>query len=163
MPDAQDVRPEWTQVDPIGHRAAVGMRVAAVPLTLLGIIGGVLSLRLAPEWWMVALALLGCAFVALVGVSLWVNAVAREKATVALRPTGRRVSLPVVLAEDITDEMETFRLHLKLPIEGGPMVQHACSDNRCVEAAHALPGSEVPAMIDEARRIWGVIHGPIDR
>ncbi|WP_341974312.1 hypothetical protein [Microbacterium sp. LWO13-1.2] len=159
----QDVHPEWTQVDPIGHRAALGMRVAAVVLTLIAVGGGVLSLRLAPEWWAVAATLLVCAFVALVGVSLWVNAVAREKATVALRPTGRRVSLPVVLAEDITDEMETFRLHLKLPIEGGAMVQHACSDNRCVEAAHALPGSEVPAMIDEARRIWGVIHGPIDR
>lgn len=159
----QDVHPEWTQVDPIGHRAAVGMRVAAVPLTFVGIIGGVLSLRLAPEWWLVVLALLACAFVALVGVSLWVNAVAREKATAELRPSGRRVSLRVVLAEDITDELETFRLHLKLPIEGGPLVQHACSDNRCIEAAHAFPGSELPAMIDESRRVWGVIHGPVDR
>ena len=159
----QDVHAEWTQVDPIGHRAAVGMRVAGVVLTLIGIIGGVLSLRMAPEWWAVAATLLACAFAALVGVSLWLNAVAREKATAELGPTGRRVSLRVVLAEDITDEMETFRLHLKLPIEGGPLVQHACSDNHCIEAAHALPGSEVPAMIDESRRVWGVIHGPIDR
>ena len=159
----QDAHPEWTQVDPIGHRAAVGMRVASVVLTLIGVVGGVLSLRMAPEWWAVAAALLACAFAALVGVSLWVNAVVREKATAALRPTGRRVSLPVVLAEDITDEMETFRLHLRLPIEGGPLVQHACSDNLCTEAAHAFPGSEVPAMIDESRRVWGVVHGPIDR
>lgn len=162
MSTAPDPLSEWTQIDPIGRRSAVGHRVAAVVLTLIGIVGGVLSVRMAPEWWVVGLSLLGCAFVLLVGVSLWVNAVQRAKATTEMRPTGRRVSLRVLLVDDITDDMETYRLHLRLPIEGAPIVQHACSARRCTDAAHAFPGSEVPAVIDESRRVWGVLHGSID-
>ena len=51
---------------------------------------------MAPQWWAVVLMLLACAFVVLVGASMWFQASAAEWATARLRGTGRLADLAVV-------------------------------------------------------------------
>jgi len=158
-----DRRTGWTQVDLIGRRWAVGLRAGAVALTLAGIVGIGLSFRAAPEWWIVGLILLACAIVILIGVSLWIHASRGERATVRLRATGRLVSLRLMAVHETTHEITSFRVDLKLPTDAEEVVQHDCHASSCIAAARAFPGSELPIMIDESRRVWGVIHAPIDR
>ncbi|UYO98637.1 hypothetical protein OED01_08030 [Microbacterium sp. M28] len=163
MPDAPNAHTDWIQVELMGHRSAAGQRVAGVLLALAGAVGVGLGFLMAPQWWAVVLMLLACGFVVLVGLSLWFQAGAAERGTIELRSTGRRVDLPVVAVTDTSHDMETFRLELGLPVSGGRVVLHECSDRGCIAAARAFPGSRVPAMIDESREAWGVLHGPIDR
>lgn len=162
MSDAPHVHADWTQVELMGHRGALGQRVAGVLIALVGAVGVGLSFLMAPQWWAVVLMLLACAFVVLVGASMWFQASAAERATARLRGTGHLADLPVVAVTDTSHDMESFRLELNLPVNGGRVVLHECSDRRCVAAARAFPGSTVPAMIDETRAVWGVVHGPID-
>ena len=163
MSDASPDTLEWTQVDLIGRRGAVVQRILAVGLTLSGLLGGILAFQLLPEWWAVVLTLLATALIVVIGVSLWYSAGSNAEVTTQLRASGRRVDLPIVFAEDTSEDMERFRLTLRLPGTDGPRVNHHCHDHRCVLAGREFPGSTLPAMIDESRRVWGVIHGPIDR
>lgn len=162
MSDAANALSEWTQVELMGHRRASTQRVAGATIACAGVFGVVMGMLMAPQWWAVAGMLLGCGFVVLIGVSLWVQAGAAEQAATDLRATGRQVLLPVVAVTDTTDDMESFVLELALPVRGGRVVQHPCSDRRCIEAAHAFPGSGIPAMIDDSRAVWGIMHGSID-
>jgi hypothetical protein len=163
MSDASNVHADWTQVELMGHRGASGQRAAGVLIALVGAVGVGLSFLMAPQWWAVVLLLLACAFVVLVGASMWFQAGAAERATTELGVAGREVDLPVVAVTDTSHDMESFRLELNLPVSGGRVVLHECSDRRCVAAARAFPGSTVPAMIDETRGVWGVVHGGIGR
>lgn len=163
MTDASSDTREWTQVDLIGPRGAVVQRILAAALTVTGLVAAALSLPLLPDWWAFGATLGTGILVLLIGVSLWISAGSSSEATTRMRAGGRRVDLPVVTAEETTDDMERFRLTLLLPVADAPRVDHHCHDHRCVLAGRELPGSTLPAMIDESRRVWGVIHGPIDR
>lgn len=156
---------EWTQVDLIGHRSAVAQKIIALTIVLAGAFGVGMAFFSAPDWLAVILIIVACIFVLLVGVSLWFSAGSGNEEARRMLDAGRRVDLPVRWILDTTDDAVSYRMALRLP---GPavepvVVEHSCGDALCVEAAQGFPGSTLPAMIDESRRVWGVLHGPIDR
>ena len=111
MSDAPHVHADWTQVELMGHRGAVGQRVAGVLIALVGAVGVGLSFLMAPRWWAVVLMLLACAFVVLVGASMWFQASAAEWATARLRGTGRLAEFPVVAVTDPRRHVTRIRLY----------------------------------------------------
>lgn len=163
MPDAAPA--EWTQVDLVGHRSAVAQKIIAAALALTGAVGIGLSFLMAPDWWAVAFTIVACILVLLIGVSLWFSASSGSEEAERMRASGRRVDLPVRWILETTDDMVSYRMGLRLPSPAVDpiVVEHSCGDALCIEAAQGFPGSTLPAMIDESRRVWGVIHGPIDR
>lgn len=150
---------EWTQID-LAHRSeAAAQRVTAILVALLGIGGFVLSLRMIFDWWWVGLVLLGCLLIVALGVGLWINADVNGGAAVKLKEEGTPVSLPVVAAYETTDDSVRYQLQLRMPSADDQFVVHACGDPRCVAAGRTAPDSEVPVLLNESTRNWGVIHG----
>ena len=161
--DAMSVEPpEWTEIELTGRRSAVGQRVIAAILVLVGVVGVVLSFFLLPEWWGVISLGLVSLFVAVTGVSLWVNAGASAAATVDLLRSGTRVPLRVLSAQEVTDDSIIYRLLLRVPVDELVVVQHQCSQGQCIDAAGGAPGTEVPALLDRTTKSWGVIHGRLE-
>lgn len=153
--------PEWTQVELTSRRSAVRQRWIAGMLTVVGAAGVGLSF-LVPDGWSVALMILVCLFIGVVGIGLWVNAGESAAATVELVKSGITVPLRVLSAEEIHDDSVIQRLLLRLPVDELVVVQHQCSRWQCLEAARDAPGSEVPAIIDPVAKSWGVLHGRLD-
>lgn len=153
---------EWTEIELTGRRSAVGQQVVAGVLVLAGLFGAGLSFLMLPDWWAVATLLFVCAFLGVIGVSLWFHAGMSAAATVDLLSIGTKVSLRVLSAQEVADDSIIFRLLLRVPADELVVVQHQCSQGQCVDAARAAPGAEVPALLDRTTKSWGVIHGRLD-
>lgn len=154
--------PEWTEVELTSHRGAVGQRIIAAMLVVVGLVGVVLSILAVPDWWVVVSVFLVSVFLGIVGLSLWFHVGMSAAATVELVRVGAPTALRVLRSEEIADESIVFRLFLRLPEEELVVVQHQCSQGQCVEAGRAAPHSEVPAILDPVTKSWGVVHGRLD-
>lgn len=151
---------EWTQVDLARRSEVTAQRVTAILVALLGIGGFALTIRMIFDWWEVVLVLLGCLIIVALGVGLWLNADVNAVAAAKLKEVGTTVSLPVVAAYETTDESIRYQLQLRVPSD--EFVTHACGQPGCVAAARAAPLSEVPVLLNESTKTWGVIHGSLE-
>ena len=164
MTDTEPVLTGWTQVDITSRGDAAGQRVIAAFTVIAGAAGVVIGFLFVPEWWAVALMVLACLVVVVIGLGLWFGASIDSEATKQLQATGRLMSLPVLAAtENSGDESVSFRLELAIPTDGGPVkVEHSCSSSRCIAAARAVPTVELPALVDAASKTWGIDHKHVD-
>lgn len=156
---------DWTQVDLVGHRSAVAQKIIALVLALSAVLIVGTAFTMVPDWLAVALTIAAGILVLLIGVSLWYSVSSGNEEAERMLASGRRVDLPVRWILDTTDDAVSYRMGLRLPSPAVDpiVVEHYCGDALCIEAAQGFPGSTLPAMIDESRRVWGVLHGPIDR
>lgn len=163
MTDTEPVLTEWTQVDITSRGDAAVQRVIAAFTVVAGVAGIVIGFLFVPEWWAVALMVLACLVVVVIGLGLWFGASVDSEATEQLQATGRLVSLPVLAATETSDESVSFRLELAIPTDGGPVkVEHSCSSSRCIAAARAVPTVELPALVDAASKTWGIDHKHVE-
>ena len=147
---------EWTQVDLDRRSEVTAQRVTAILVVLSGIGGFAMSFRMIFDWWLIALVLLGALVIVALGIGLWINAGVNAGAAGKLKEGGTPVSLPVVAAHETTDESVRYQLQLRMPSD--QFVMHACGEPGCVAAARTVPDSELPALLNESTKTWGVIH-----
>ncbi|WP_102193793.1 hypothetical protein [Microbacterium aurantiacum] len=163
MTDTEPVLTGWTQVDITSRGDAAAQRVIAAFAVVAGVAGVVIGFLFVPDWWAVALMVLACLVVVVIGLGLWFGASLDSEATEQLQATGHLMSLPVLAATETSDESVSFRLELAIPTDGGPVkVEHSCSRSRCTAAARAVPTVELPALVDAATKTWGIDHKHVD-
>jgi hypothetical protein len=132
-----------------------------VSVSLLGaIVGGVVSVVMDPQWWVILIWAVAALVLLFLLLGLWSAATDSARATDALKRSGVMTRADVIEGEEV---VESDEIRYELTLEIRPVgheaftVVHRCNENRCKDAAGNVPTS-ITALVDAATRTWAVVH-----